>query len=269
MEEAMSVRVVPYALDNGRPTAPAVLDYLAEILDEFTRSRLKLARVPAGGRCLEIGAGNGSIAAWLARRVGPSGEVIATDIKPQHIRPHPRVEVREHNIATDDLPPGYFDVIHARLVLAHLPSRCELVEKLIAGLTPGGVLVIEDWGRLTGMVLFSPVPDADGIYRRYQETLLRVLASAGTDTSWAEHMAGVMSGHGLADIDTVVNAASWRRATAGCLLPTVVARELRPKLIEVGATSKDLDALVEVMTHPDTLIVGNLTFSTIGRRTQA
>ena len=34
-----------------------------------------------GWRCLEIGAGNGSLSQWLAQRVGPTGHVIATDIR--------------------------------------------------------------------------------------------------------------------------------------------------------------------------------------------
>jgi ubiquinone/menaquinone biosynthesis C-methylase UbiE len=36
--------------------------------------------VQPGWRCLEVGAGRGSMAVWLAQRVGPSGHVVATDV---------------------------------------------------------------------------------------------------------------------------------------------------------------------------------------------
>jgi ubiquinone/menaquinone biosynthesis C-methylase UbiE len=39
--------------------------------------------VTAGWRCLEVGCGSGSVAAWLAERVGTSSHVLATDIDPR------------------------------------------------------------------------------------------------------------------------------------------------------------------------------------------
>ena len=38
-----------------------------------------------GWRCLEIGAGRGSMATWLAERVGPAGQVVATDIDTRYL----------------------------------------------------------------------------------------------------------------------------------------------------------------------------------------
>jgi hypothetical protein len=89
----------PYALNNDKPTALHILDCLSAICDPFTVLRLSEAGVPGGGSCLELGAGNGSVAGWLADRVGPAGRVLATDVKPAHIRPHERVTVLEHNLA--------------------------------------------------------------------------------------------------------------------------------------------------------------------------
>src|ERR1041384_429460 len=104
----------PYAFNNDKPTAGSLLDALSEILDEFSQVRLTQAGVTEGARCLEVGAGSGSIAAWMADQAGPSGEVIALDIKPQHVRPHPGVTIQRNNVSTDPLPDGEFDVIHAR-----------------------------------------------------------------------------------------------------------------------------------------------------------
>jgi len=259
----------PYALNNDEPTAAQMLACLSEILDEFSQRRLTTAGLPERGRCLEVGAGNGSIAAWLALQVTPYGKVIATDVKPQHVRPHPMVQVIEHDIAAQDPPPGPFDVIHARLLLPHLPNRREVLAGLVDQLAPDGVMVIEDWGRIGGMVLTSPVLDAASIYGRYQEALLRVFQAAGNDTGWAEQTADAMTAAGLVDVETEVHAESWRGGTPGCQLPIAVARELRPRLLDAGLTADDLDALVDVMTNPDTLVLGNPTFSTIGHRAEA
>jgi hypothetical protein len=72
----------------------------------------------AGAR-LHAALRTGSIARWLADRVGPSGEVVATDISTRHLGglDLPNVEIREHDILTDRLPYGYFDLIHARLLV--------------------------------------------------------------------------------------------------------------------------------------------------------
>jgi 2-polyprenyl-3-methyl-5-hydroxy-6-metoxy-1,4-benzoquinol methylase len=42
-----------------------------------TRSRRRRELVQPGWRCLEVGAGRGAMAVWLAERVGESGQVVA------------------------------------------------------------------------------------------------------------------------------------------------------------------------------------------------
>ncbi|MEV7285058.1 hypothetical protein AB0O01_10950 [Streptomyces sp. NPDC093252] len=69
-----------HAFDNDSAHAPVQHRCLTTGLDGAT------ARAPArleprrGMRCLEVGAGGGSIARWLAGRVAPGGSVLATDI---------------------------------------------------------------------------------------------------------------------------------------------------------------------------------------------
>ena len=90
------------------------LSLLEEIFDPLSRQRRAL--VQPGWRCLEVGAGRGSMAVWLAQQVGPSGHVVATDVDTTYLdRLHlPNLEVRRHNILDDslDLPkPGTFDLV--------------------------------------------------------------------------------------------------------------------------------------------------------------
>ena len=56
------------------------LQYLGALFDEPTISRLRRLEVRPGWKCLEIGAGSGSVARALAALVAPDGEVLATDV---------------------------------------------------------------------------------------------------------------------------------------------------------------------------------------------
>src|SRR2546429_2803316 len=116
--------VPPYLLDNAGREAPARFGALSAMFDTGTIRHLEERGVARGWQCWEVGGGGGSIATWLARRVGLAGRVLATDIDPRFLETLkvPNLEVRRHDIVSDPLPEETFDLIHARLVLVHLPQ---------------------------------------------------------------------------------------------------------------------------------------------------
>jgi hypothetical protein len=99
-----------YLLDNAGREDSARFAALAAILDPGTIRHLEERGITSGWHCLEVGGGGGSIAAWLAARVGPAGRVLVTDIDPRFLESlHlPNLEVRRHDIATDALPEAAF-----------------------------------------------------------------------------------------------------------------------------------------------------------------
>src|SRR5690606_17972443 len=109
----------------GTRTHAQMVRHLAAPLDPFTRRR-HTPLIHPGTECLEIGAGAGTIALWMAHR---GGKVTATDLEPEHIPEHPGITPLRHDITTDPLDEGRWQLIHARLVLAHLPGRVQIVEK--------------------------------------------------------------------------------------------------------------------------------------------
>src|SRR5882724_8873761 len=112
-----------YLLDNAAPETPARFDALSAMYDPSTIQHLVNCGVGPGWHCLEVGGGSGSIASWMAARVGPTGHVLVTDLDPRFLEKleASNLEVRRHNIVSDPLPEATFDLIHARLVLIHLP----------------------------------------------------------------------------------------------------------------------------------------------------
>lgn len=122
------------------------LSLLETLFDPSTVKRLEDVGVAPGWRALEVGAGRGSIAAWLTNRVGDDGRVVAIDIDTSLLEAldDGRIEVVRHDVLMDDFPAASFDLIHCRAVLVHLDDPGRAVERMASWLAPGGVLVAEE-----------------------------------------------------------------------------------------------------------------------------
>ena len=145
----------PYLLDNRKDQAGDRFAALAAVYDPMTIGHFDRLGVGPGWRCLEIGAGGGSVVRYLSERVGPSGRVLATDIEPRFLDPLAdlgNVDVCRHDVVVDPLPEAEFDLVHARLVLVHVPERVMAIHRLVETLRPGGWLLIEDGDGATSVV---------------------------------------------------------------------------------------------------------------------
>jgi SAM-dependent methyltransferase len=128
-------------------------DRLAMLETLFDPASRQLRSIVAPGwRCLEVGAGRGSMARWLAEQVGPGGEVVAIDIDTRYLDQHglSNLRVMRHDILADPVADlGEFDLVCSRLLLFWLAGRAqEAVDRMASCLRPGGWLVDEDgdWG---------------------------------------------------------------------------------------------------------------------------
>src|SRR5262249_3142309 len=145
------------------------LTLLEQLYDPVSRRRR--GSIQPGWRCLEVGAGRGSMAVWLAEQVGPTGRVVAIDIDTRYLQKLelPNLEVFEHDILEDPLArlggAGSFDLVCSRLMLFHLIGRQEAaIGQMVKCLRPGGWLIDEDadWGTA------APVDPAHPRYGDYQ-----------------------------------------------------------------------------------------------------
>ena len=120
----------------------------------------------------------------MAARVSDEGSVLTTDINLDWIdKDMPRqVEIRHHDVTTDQVLPSAYELIHARLVLLHLPQRDVVIRWLISALAPGGWLVLEEFDQI-----FPPCPagatDGQRTFTRVREAFSELLQRRGADTS--------------------------------------------------------------------------------------
>ena len=104
----------------------------AKVLVPLTERMLDFAGVSVGHRVLDVGAGTGEQTLAAARRVGPSGAVLATDVASQMLAlaaeaaaqaGFRNVETRVLDARDLDLEPESFDAAISRLALMLLPER--------------------------------------------------------------------------------------------------------------------------------------------------
>jgi len=133
---------------------------LQESYDPITIRHLESIRVSEGWHCLEVGAGAGSVAQWLATRVGPTGKVVATDIDLRFLRQVslPNLEIRQHDILKDDLELGKYDLVHCRCLLTHLHEPEKGLKRMAKAVHPGGCLLMEetDYGSVLSTDITNP-----------------------------------------------------------------------------------------------------------------
>jgi 2-polyprenyl-3-methyl-5-hydroxy-6-metoxy-1,4-benzoquinol methylase len=127
-----------YLLDNAWAQARERLGLLETALNPGSIRHLETLGVDAGWRCLDVGAGSGSISEWLCRQVGARGHVLATDVDTRFLDElkYPNLEVLRHDITIEALPERVFDLVYARTVLTHLAGRDVALQRMAAALNP-------------------------------------------------------------------------------------------------------------------------------------
>jgi 2-polyprenyl-3-methyl-5-hydroxy-6-metoxy-1,4-benzoquinol methylase len=243
-----------YAFANAEAAQRERLRTLEALNDSGTKHQLNARGVAGGWRCLEVGAGGGSIAAWLCDRVAPDGAVLATDLDTTILGElsHPNLDVRAHDVLVDDLPAAEFDLVHMRLVLAWLPEPRTALRRLVAALRPGGWLVAEE------LDFASAVPDpamgaeACARFTRLVEAHNAVLAEHhGFDFTYGRRLAGDLAGAGLTEGGCEGRASMWRGGEAGGLIWRLTIAQLRETMIaDRRMRAADLDAAMTLCGEP-------------------
>ncbi len=146
-----------YTLDPAWHAERDRLNSITSLYDPQTLQACSRLGLGEGWRCLDIGAGTGSVAELLAERVGENGRVLAVDIDVRFLEPlaTDALEVLRADVRSDKLPDG-FDLVHARLVLEHLPEREAVLDAMVSATRPGGWVLVEDFDWSTAAAVDPP-----------------------------------------------------------------------------------------------------------------
>jgi SAM-dependent methyltransferase len=255
-----------YAYDHGWEDERVRLDGLEVTLDPGTRELLTRLGVGRGKRCLEVGAGGGSVAFWLAERVAPNGVVVATDLEIDFLAAYARatacLEVIRHDVTTEELPNG-FDVVHARWLVEWLPEKRVALQRMIAALRPGGVLLIEDPDFIT--IYNAGEPAVRSVMRA---AMAHLEATCPVDCEYGRRALGDLIALGLVDAQAEGRCPIVRGGSpmAAQFLRLTV-EKLREPVLARGAVSKSTyDEAVAALEDPGVTIVAPMTVAAWGHR---
>jgi ubiquinone/menaquinone biosynthesis C-methylase UbiE len=262
-----------YLFDNAGPETAQRFSSLAILYDPITVQHLDALGVGEGWQCLEIGGGSGSIAGWIAHRVGSRGHVLVTDIDPRYLaaleqRGHANVSVQRHDVERDPLPDGAFDLIHARLVLLHLPTAEQALHKLVMALKPDGRLLVEDFDQtFIGHTFPTTDPAAAARYQKVWDALAQLLALHGSPRGWGRTLYQRLQAEGLREVEMEGHLAIWPGGSAGAELMRANFEQVREEGLQRGLfTEQEIEQALALLDDPTFAVSSPVMFSAWGRR---
>ena len=256
-----------YLLANSGSETHTRFASLSELFDPGTIRHLNRCGISRGWRCLEVGGGGGSVASWLADRVGPTGSVLATDIDPRFLETlkHPNIEVLRHNIVTDPLPEASFDLVHTRLVLLHIPQREQALERMITALKPDGWLVVEEYD--SASMPPDPAASPGEVLLRTHVAMMRLFEDAGVHRRYGRLLFARLRAHGLVNVGAEARAFMFEHGSPGASMLKTNYHQLRAAMIDSHyITPRQFDEDLAQLDDPNFIMPSGILWSAWGRR---
>jgi SAM-dependent methyltransferase len=255
-----------YLLDSAWHAERERLNSLTGLYDARSLEVCLKLGLSEGWRCADIGAGTGSLAHALLEHVGATGVVLAVDADTRFLEPiaSERLQVLRRDVTAEPLPPGELDLVHARLLLEHLPARDPVLESMVRSVRSGGWVVVEDFDWVTAAVVDPPSP----VHERVVAAAMAVFAQAGLDSGYGRTLPRRLAALGLTDVRTHAEAAQVQAHRArGVPQWELLVDQLTPALLAAGlVTPADLDAFHALWHDGATVCFAPLMVSCAGRR---
>ena len=168
-----------YTIDRGFGVTQR-MTLLAQAHAPGTVSLLDMLGEPKhGARCVDLGCGGGHVTTELARRVGPSGQVVGIDLDEELLQ-IARTEAAAQGLdnvtfragSVEQFADTDLDLAFARMLLSHLRHPAELVRRMADAVRPGGVVIVEDV-HFAGCFTEPPCPGYDGWVAWFTEAVRR------------------------------------------------------------------------------------------------
>jgi len=194
-----------------------------------------------GMAVLDIGCGTGAITAGIAKAVGPEGWVVGVD------RDAPLLDMarREHAAITnlvfeqqDVLELSYdacFDIATAARALQWMANPVLALERMIAAVKPGGMVVVLDYNHERNA--WTPDPPAE--FARFYRAFLDWRAANGWNNAIADQLPDLFCRAGLADIRTFDSDEVAGRGSAAAAICTHLIEGVGRQVVAAGFLGED------------------------------
>jgi SAM-dependent methyltransferase len=204
--------------------------------------RQVLSRLPAqtGGRVVDVGCGALGWLRILSQRVGPSGQVVGTDIEENLLGAArsfldtdgiSNVELVIDDLFDTNLPPRSFDLVHARYMIAPLGRAREQVALHRRLVKPGGWLILEEWD-LGSWHYNPPAPAAERLIRLFHEIFAGLGGEAGRG------LPALLREIGATDIEIDAHVVALEPGHPYLRMPLQFSVSLEPRLLQIIGTDE-------------------------------
>ena len=251
------------ALSKDNPEEFERLRLLEAWGDPDTHAVMRTVGLRSSWRCLEIGAGAGSVARWLAGQCA-DGSVVAIDTDTRFCGEQVRsnLQWRTEDVRSVNYPAGSFDLIHSRVTFCHLPEREAMVAIAARWLAPGGWLVIGDP---------MCMPAAGSVHepiRRFFGALETGWHAQGSDmTRWAQTIPSQLARVGMRDIGVLTRANCLGKTGAYGRLAFANLAQEGAYLVQRGLLAQpDVDAVIALCRDPGFTDLRSITVYAWGRK---
>lgn len=265
----MTATIQPgYTLDPAWHAERARLNSITGLYDWHSLRCCERIGLGEGWNCLDVGAGTGSLAELLSERVGDTGRVVAVDLDVRFLEPlaGPRLQVERRDVRSEPLPAAEFDLVHARLVLEHLPEREAVLSSMVEAARPGGWVLVEDFDWSTAVAVDPP----SELHAKVVEALQGFFASHGYDPHLGRRLPRRLQSAGLEEIsaDTVAVQVQADREL-GVPQWELLVDQLAPGMVAAGLLEESDVAAFHALWHDgDRVSFAPLMVSAWGRRPQ-
>jgi SAM-dependent methyltransferase len=249
-----------YVYDQGFSEERTRLSAMEALWDPGSQALLDEIGIDRGWKCLEIGAGGGSLVEWMA---GRGASVLAVDIDTRFVESlaSDAIAVRRMDIRTDELPASEFDLVHARLVFEHLSDRTQILNRLATTLRPGGSMVIEDYD----WTCFG-FEDKDPAIDNVAEVVMRLMEQSGFERDYGRRVVRDLEAAGLTDVRGEGRARIIDSTSPGFEFFRLSFESLRGALVDAGMLSVEEAAATSARFGESLRVYTPIMMAGIGRR---
>jgi ubiquinone/menaquinone biosynthesis C-methylase UbiE len=263
-----------YALGSSAGES-ARLQRQADELAADSRDLLDRVGLRPGQAVIDLGCGPRGILDLLAERVAPAGRVVGLDADPAHTAMAAEfaagqgltgVQIITADARRTRLPPGSFDLVHARTLLVNVPDPADVAAEMVRLARPGGQVA-------------SMEPDTEHArchpphpaFDRLCDIFTAAFRRNGADPWIGRRVPELFRQAGLDDVQVEARVQMYPPGNSRRTVRADLVRAMRPQVLDMGlASAAELDELDTAarayLQDPHTIVISGLLFLTWARK---